>query len=181
AGPRTAAGEPRSPLPTRSARSRRAYTPRAHIFDPSCPSITAGGASLTHGEPGRAHRLARGSAAATHVVTTRTAARCPPQRRRSALERPAQQLVDDARAGLAAGGLHHLPDEESQQLCLPRAVLRDRTRVRGDDLLDGGGNRALVADLRKPLRLDDRVRIPPGRPHPFEHGLPGRRVDRARV
>ena len=48
-----------------------------------------------------------------------------------------QQLVELRRVGLAAGGLHHLADEEAEQLVLAGAVLGELARVLRHHLVDG--------------------------------------------
>src|SRR5262249_39015535 len=69
-----------------------------------------------------------------------------PARRSLTAQLLAQALVDDPRVGLAAGRLHHLPDEEAEQSLLAVSVRRALAGVRGDDLVDDRVERRNVAD-----------------------------------
>ena len=78
----------------------------------------------------------------------------PRRRRRVSARSSARRikLVDQRRARLAAGRLHHLADEKAEHLGLARAVLSRRLGMRGEHLVDRGGQRAFVADLRQARR-----------------------------
>src|ERR1044071_2738650 len=77
--------------------------------------------------------------------------RIPP---RSAAQLPPQQLVDEGRVCFALSGLHHLTDEETEHLRVD-LVLRHLGRVGGERGVDGGLDRALIADLAQAFLLDD--------------------------
>ena len=92
------------------------------------------------------------------------------------------QLLDHLGVGLALGGAHHLADEEAGQGGLARPVGLGLVGVGGDDLVDQGGDGALVADLGQAPLGDDLARgrrpAPSGRRRP--PCRPGRRWRRTR-
>src|ERR1700749_3500561 len=64
-----------------------------------------------------------------------------PRSKGSAAQLAPQQLVELRRIGFAARRLHHLADEESEELVLAGAVLGELRRVLRHDLLDRTRNR----------------------------------------
>src|ERR1700683_975499 len=83
----------------------------------------------------------------------------------SATELLFKQLVESRRVGLALRGLHRLADEESEQLVLAGAILRQLRRIGGDHGIDRGFDRRLIGNLAPAARLDDRVGILAFVPH----------------
>src|ERR1700727_658363 len=62
--------------------------------------------------------------------------RPPPTLRLSSAQLLLQELIQLARIGLAAGGLHHLADEEPEQLFLAGAVIGELPGILGQHLID---------------------------------------------
>src|SRR5918999_1355366 len=92
----------------------------------------------------------------TNAMTQRSRATEEPFRANElCIQLALEQLIGELRVGLASGGLHHLSDEKAEGLLLPAPVLRDGIRVPRQNVTNGGHNRRLVADLRKPLGFDD--------------------------
>src|ERR1700722_2900723 len=89
----------------------------------------------------------------------------------SATELLFEQFVQARRVGLALRGFHRLADEESEQLVLAGAVLRQLRRIGGDHGVDRGFDRRLIGDLAPAARLDDRVGILAFVPHRLENVL----------
>ncbi len=67
--------------------------------------------------------------------------------------------------------LHHLADEEAEDLLLAAAVLLDLAGVGGDDLVDDLLDGAAVGDLLEALLGDDGVGVLAALPHLLEDGL----------
>ena len=70
-----------------------------------------------------------------------------------------QEVVDELGIGLPLGRLHHLADEEAEDLLLAGPVLGELRR--GSSPMTSAivcGQGALVGDLDEPLLLDDRLR-----------------------
>src|SRR6516164_3819858 len=87
------------------------------------------------------------------------------ERRSAARELLAQQLVELGGVGLALRRLHHLTDEEAEQLVLAGAVLLELTRILGNRLVDRTLDRGSIGDLPEATLIDDGVRVAPARPH----------------
>src|SRR5207302_3895179 len=73
------------------------------------------------------------------------------------------------------------PHQESKELRFPTAVLLDLCRVALDDAAGGVADDLGIADLRKPLALDDRVRFVSADRHLIENTLRRLASDRAAV
>src|SRR5487761_549072 len=82
-----------------------------------------------------------------------------------------EQLVQLSWIGLALCRLHHLPDEEAEELVLAGAVVGEPPRVPGHYFFDGALDGAGIGDLPEALRLDDGVGALTARPHGLEHFL----------
>ena len=79
-----------------------------------------------------------------------------------------EQFVDLRRIGLALRGLHHLPDEITEQRFFPGAVLFQLLGVFRDDLVDDLLDRAGIGDLFQALLRDHSIGIAFAVPHGFE-------------
>src|SRR5258708_29226715 len=82
-----------------------------------------------------------------------------------------EQFVELRRIRLAFRCLHHLPDEETEQLVLAGAIIRELLGVGGDHRIDHPFNGAGVGDLFETLRLHDGVRGRALGPHRLEYLL----------
>src|SRR6187431_1017539 len=89
-------------------------------------------------------------------VAERSMSRCP---RTSAAELFFEDAIDRGRVRLALALLHHLSDEEAEELVLARAVLGHLLGVSGDDAVDHLDDRAFVGHLHEALAVDDRARV----------------------
>src|SRR6185437_2840312 len=78
----------------------------------------------------------------------------PPRSRGSAAQLAAQELVELRGVRLAAGSLHHLADEETEQLVLAGAILGELRRALRHNLLDRSRDGGAVGDLAQALRFD---------------------------
>src|SRR3990172_9305136 len=82
--------------------------------------------------------------------TADTALECP-TRSSSVPELPLQQRIHESGVALALHLLHHLPDEEADEVLLPAAVLFHLARVRREHPVHGRLDGALVRDLGQAL------------------------------
>src|SRR6266852_4426303 len=82
-----------------------------------------------------------------------------------------EQFVELRRIRLAFRRLHDLPDEETEQFILARAVIGELFGIGGDNRVDHLFNGAGVRDLLETLRLDDGVRGLAFGPHRLEYLL----------
>src|SRR5690606_21984407 len=87
------------------------------------------------------------------------------------VEPRAKNLVDLLRVGLAAGRLHHLPDEEPDHLSLAVAVLLHLLGIGAHHIVDERFDRRAIGDLHEAAALDDLLDLAALAPQGLEHLL----------